>query len=368
MIHSLIKMIFVLTFLSSIFSCNEVPFKNEVKSITTANKALSFSQRLQPVPAQAKFIDPDYFIWGGSMVEGDDGKYHLFYSRWEKKHGHNAWLTRSEIAHAIADSPTGPYVHVEVVLPIRDPKYWDGGTTHNPTIHKFGDKYYLYYMGNTGDGKVIKGFNWTHRNNQRIGVAIADNPNGPWQRFNKPLIDVSEDENAYDALLVSNPSIAQRSDGSFIMVYKSVAKHNKLPSGGPVVHLVATSKHPDKDFVKHPDPVFTMPGEKFPAEDPFIWVQGDKLFAIVKDMHGAFTNKGQALVMFESNNGIDWDLADNPLVSTLQINWENKGVEKVAHLERPQLWLKEGKPSVLFCAVDIDRGHSFNVHIPLNTD
>ncbi len=326
---------------------------------------IDFTKLLKPVPHHAKFIDPDYFIWGGSMVKGDDEKYHLFYSRWKKEYGHNAWLTRSEIAHAIAETPTGPYKHHQVVLPLRDLKYWDGGTTHNPTVHKFGNKYYLYYMGNTGDGKVIKGFNWSHRNNQRIGVAISDSPYGPWQRSDKPLIDVSKDNQAYDALMVSNPTIAQRVDGTFVLVYKSVAKLKPLPGGGPVVHMVATSKYPDNGFIKHPDPIFTAKGEKFPAEDPFIWQQNGKLWAIVKDMQGVFTKAGRSLALFESQNGIDWQLAKKPLVSTLEINWQEDGVKKVSHLERPQLYLENGKPSVLFCAADETRDHSFNVHIPL---
>jgi hypothetical protein len=43
---------------------------------------------IAPVPATAKFADPDYLIWCGSMVEGDDGKFHLFYSRWPNALGH----------------------------------------------------------------------------------------------------------------------------------------------------------------------------------------------------------------------------------------------------------------------------------------
>lgn len=206
--------------------------------------ALELSKMMKPVPESAIFSDPDYFIWGASMVEGDDGQYHLFYSRWPKEYGHNAWLTHSEIAHAVADNPLGPYKHSDVVLPARGKTYWDGLDTHNPTVHKFGDKYYLYYMGNTGDGKVMKGFNYSHRNNQRIGVAVANSPNGAWQRFDKPLIDVSPDDNAWDALMVSNPSITQKPDGTYLMVYKAVAKHKPLPGGGPVVHLVATSQSP----------------------------------------------------------------------------------------------------------------------------
>ena len=40
---------------------------------------------------------------------------------------------------------------------------------------------------------------WIYRTNQRIGVAVADNPAGPWQRFEKPVLDVSEDPTAPDA-------------------------------------------------------------------------------------------------------------------------------------------------------------------------
>src|SRR4051794_35102413 len=58
-----------------------------------------------------KFSDPDYYIWCGSMVAGPDGKYHLFYSRWPRVLGHAAWVTHSEVAHAVADSPAGPYRH-----------------------------------------------------------------------------------------------------------------------------------------------------------------------------------------------------------------------------------------------------------------
>lgn len=40
---------------------------------------------LQPVPATAKFSDPDFNIWCGSAVKGDDGKFHLFHSRWPRR-------------------------------------------------------------------------------------------------------------------------------------------------------------------------------------------------------------------------------------------------------------------------------------------
>ena len=325
---------------------------------------------LAPVPETAKFSEENFYVWGGSMVRDEEGACHLFYSRWPREAGFKAWATHSEIAHAVAKSPTGPYTQVGVALPARGGGFWDGDCTHNPTVKKFGDSYYLYYMGTHGeDGSTKEGW-WAYRNNQRIGVAVASNPNGPWRRFDTPLIDAGSDPDAPDALMVSNPSVVQRPDGRYLMVYKAAAKKNPPPFGGPVVHLVAMAETPTGPFAKRNVPVFTVPGEKFPAEDPYIWIQDGGYWAIVKDMHGAFTDAGKALVLFQSSDGLDWGLAANPLVSRIQINWEKSGVQPVHRLERPQLYLENGVPSVLFCAVraGTDDALTYNVHIPLRNE
>jgi hypothetical protein len=319
---------------------------------------------LSPVPSEAKFEQADYYVWGGSMIQGPKGKYHLFYSRWPRAKGFNAWVTHSEIAHAVADSPTGPYQHLDVALPVRSAEMWDGLCTHNPTIHFFDGKYYLYYMGTTEDEDSTEDAYWTHRNNQRIGVALADHPNGPWKRFDRPLIDVSANDEAPDALMTSNPSICQRSDGTYLLVYKCVGKKKPLPFGGPVVHMVATSDSPTGPFNKRPDPVFTAEGDSFPAEDPYIWTQNGRFWAIVKDMRGSFTGHQKSLALFESGDGMNWNLSTHTLVTTAQINWQTQGLVKVDRLERPQLWLDNGVPSILFCAVK-DGDRTYNVHIPL---
>jgi len=326
-----------------------------------------FHAMIQPVPATAKFSDSDYYIWCGTMVKGDDGKYHVFYSRWPRALGHAAWVTHSEVAHAVGDSPLGPFKHKEVALPARGKKFWDGCDTHNPTIHKFGSKYYLYYTGNTGDGVAMKTLNWTHRNNQRVGVAVADSPDGPWKRLDKPLIDVSADSSAPDALITTNPSVTRRPDGGYLMVYKCAAKKAAAPAYGPVVHMVAISDSPTGPFKKHPKPIFTKEGEHFPAEDPYIWHSGDRYWAIVKDMRGVFTGKGKSTALFESADGFDWKLSVHPLVATTEIAWADGRKQKLNSLERPQLFFENGKPVVLMFACDEDsrRVHSFNIQIPL---
>ncbi|MFW5756611.1 MAG: glycoside hydrolase family protein, partial [Tangfeifania sp.] len=225
---------------------------------------------------------------------------------------------------------------------------------------------YLYYMGNTGDGKSNPdNLNWVHRNNQRIGFAIADDPNGPWERFNKPLIDVSPDSLAHDALMVSNPSVTKMDDGKYLMVYKAVAKKGKMPFGGPVVHLTAIANNPEGPFIKQMQPVFTAQDIDFPAEDPFVWYSNNCYYAIVKDMNGAFTDAGRSLALFCSKDGTNWKIAEHPLVSVLEINWKNGLKQKVTALERPQLFFEDGNLVALLCAVNVTMDHSFNVQIPM---
>lgn len=330
---------------------------------------------LQPVDKQSVLESQDYYTWGGSPIKGEEGKYHLYYSRWKKEHGFLAWVTHSEIAHAVADAAAGPYAFHDLVLPARGRQYWDGLTTHNPTIHCFDGKYYLYYMGTTGGGEYRTDcLNVTHRNNQRIGVAVADSPYGPWKRFDKPLIDVSPDSLAHDALMVSNPSILQKPDGTYLMVYKAVGKKKPGIWGGPVVHLCATSQSPAGPFKKHPEPIFTSSDSHFPAEDPYIWCQDGAYYAIVKDMHGSFTKAGRSLALFYSLDGLDWKPVKHPLVSVPEIRWKDGSLMKLAYLERPQLLMENGEPVMLFLAADTlfgelgdyaGNGHSFNVHIPL---
>jgi hypothetical protein len=317
---------------------------------------LDLSKWIRPVPAFSKFALDSFMVWCGSMVKGDDGRYYLYYSRWPRQAKHEGWATHSEVAVAVADSPAGPYTHVKVVLPKREKKYWDADVTHNPTVHKFGKRYYLYYMGNYGNGEW-----WDHRNHQRIGVAVASHPLGPWKRFDKPIIDTTTD--SFDHMIASNPAIVKRADGKYEMIYKGVSK-GKLPFGGKVSHGAAISDRPEGPFTKLPYRIFTRDTVQFPAEDPYILYQAGKYWAIVKDMQGVFTGAGTSLALFQSPDGYDWQPAQHVLVSTTVIPWQS-GPRQVKKLERPQLWFDKGIPRLLFCAV-YDGDDNYNVAIPLS--
>lgn len=338
------------------------------------NPVPDFKIEFGKVAKKSVFVNDTMSIWGGSVVKGEDDLYHMFYARWPKELGW-VWVTHSEIAHAVSSSPFGPYEFKDVALPDRGENYWDGLCTHNPTIHKFNGKYYLYYMGNTGDKKVVglpgkHKLNWLHRNNQRIGVAVADSPDGPWQRFDQPVLDITHDDSlAHDALMTSNPSVCQMTDRKILMVYKAVGKKHPLPSGGPVVHCVAIADHPTGPFKKYPDPVFTFEGERFPAEDPYIWHQDGRYRAIVKRIRHKGEKRLFSLVHYDSEDGIRWEKAKNFDISERIVTWENGRQQQFTHLERPQVLVENGEAIALMCAADtLDENnvrHSFNVQIPL---
>lgn len=321
---------------------------------------------LQPVPHGAVFREDGYNVWCGAPARGDDGRWHLFYARWPRSSAHHGWLTHAEIARATAAHMLGPYRPADVPLPTGGRPRWDGQSVFNPTLVRDGDRWLLYYTGVAGPASGERP-DWDCRNRQRIGVAVATRLEGPWQRADVPLVDASDDLQAPDALFTSNPAVCRRPDGGWLMVYKGAGRTRPLPRGGPVVLLVATADDPTGPWHKQLQPVFTRPGVDFAAEDPFIWHDGRRWRAIVKDMQGRFTRAGCSLAQFESADGLAWAPSATPLLCGLDVTWEGGQVQRLAALERPQLVIEQGVPRAMFCAVaaSADRDHSFNLHWPM---
>jgi hypothetical protein len=121
-----------------------------VLSMGAAAQVNEFRDRLLPAPMDGGFRMDGYWVWCGSVIKGDDGKYHMFASRWPKTTGFGPyWLTNSEIVHAVSDKPAGPYKFSDIALPPRGSEFWDGQMTHNPAIRKYKGTYLLYYTGTT---------------------------------------------------------------------------------------------------------------------------------------------------------------------------------------------------------------------------
>ncbi len=318
-----------------------------------------FSEHMQPITHQNIFEEEDYFVWCGSLFKHSD-TYYMVYSRWEKKLGFNAWVTDSKLCLAKSTDLFGEFKYVRVLFDYAA-ENGERIVMHNPAVLCQNGRIYLYFMYNQGTGDW-----WQHRNRQRIGVAYTDDPEKEWIRIPGPVVDISPE--GIDSLMVSNPSATLRPDGSVLMIHKAVSKYGVMPKGGKVLCGVCEAPTPLGPFKKLNKPIFANPENDWSVEDPFIWYENGLYYALAKDFHGYFTGTpGQyATALFCSADGFDWQPAEHPLAYRNELHYADY-TEPVELLERPQIYMENGKPAALVCACmpDQSKDRTFNVRIPL---
>jgi hypothetical protein len=329
------------------------------------------------VPRDGGFRMKGYWVWCGSVIKGDDGRYHMFASRWPDDISfHPGWMTSSEVVRAVADRPEGPYTFAEVVLPARGAEYWDGRSTHNPFITRSGDTYLLYYMGSTHpfddpprgtifpltDPRAI-----VARSHKRVGLATAKSLSGPWTRRDRPILETKP--GTFYSFLTSNPSAVVHGDGSVLLMFK--ARRYEGTNYSAMMLGVARAKHFDGPYeVVGNEPIFssTRFGE---VEDPFIWKTDRGYGLIAKDMTGNLVGEKHAGVYALSTNGVDWKLAPHPKAYTRTITWDDGSRQTMGQLERPFILFDRGRPIMMFAAAGDGPGgfanmtETHNLAIPL---
>jgi hypothetical protein len=68
------------------------------RAIPPQRRPISFQDRLLPAPVGGGFRDPGYWVWCGTVVRGDDGRYHHYASRWPRALPFSPhWLTNSVV-------------------------------------------------------------------------------------------------------------------------------------------------------------------------------------------------------------------------------------------------------------------------------
>ena len=92
---------------------------------------------------------------------------------------------------------------------------WDSFGVITPYVAVVGGRYYLYYTATS----AVEPFG-VQSTLRHIGVATADNPDGPWQRLaNNPILSPSPDLSLYDSLLVDDTHVIVRG-GRFWLYFK----------------------------------------------------------------------------------------------------------------------------------------------------
>ncbi|EAZ80934.1 glycoside hydrolase family protein [Algoriphagus machipongonensis] len=346
----------------------------------------------------------DYFVWGGSVVEGNDGKYHMLFSLWEsgddKDSFTQSWVLESKIGYAVSDFPDKDFQFQKIIL--KGARYegnkdaWDAQGVHNPHVKKFDGSFYLYYIGGKDPGKKIAP-DVDKRNrvqqSQQMGVirfdSFQDLLNGEFKRSKNPILSprtrvkptnvVNPSPKGTiakpDNLIVVNPSVEYNPKTKEYMLF---FKGNIYEPSWKGVHGVATGPSPLGPFKARDEFIFDvrMPDGKIAStEDPYVWFSSkhDSFFAIVKDFSGAVTGgEKKALALLKSHDGIKWETTENSLFMKREVTLKSGQIIQLDRMERPQLLLNEdGVPLYLYCAAAVENvnpkndGSSFNLQIPL---
>jgi hypothetical protein len=308
----------------------------------------SFSKYRLGKPTTAIALENDV-IWGGSVIRDDAGTYHMFASYIPEEI--NRWIFDSKVVRATADSPVGPFELEETALPGR-PGEWDE-VTHNPTIHREPDgTYLLYYTGTQfGDRDRIEA-----RDNQRIGLATAESPSGPWTRHG-PVVHPGE--NDWDSTYTTNPAPCVEPDGSITMVYKSL---NSNYDEFHLSHGVVRADTFDSRYERvTADPIL----DDIHLEDPYIWREDGRYHMLIKDFDGEVADQPNDGIYAHSEGGIEWTM-ESGSAYRLDFILADGTSPPVQRRERPQVLLQDGKPSHLYTAVEYDDDRpSNNVVAPI---
>lgn len=324
---------------------------------------LAFKNQLQSLSEENIFKSADYYNWCSSIVKGENGKFHLFYSRWKKEYSFYGWLTHSEVAHAVSKSPTGPWKYKETVLKGRRNGKWDAITAHNPKIKQFDGKFYLYYCSsNMGDKNYTEkdlvetahvGYshpNWAIlRPNQRTGVAVSNSINGPWERMEVPLIEPT----GPITTLTVNPAIDRGKDGKYFLIVKG-----DKPNDSNFVRnqAIAISDSPTGPFEMQAKPVI----DNLDTEDMSMWYDDKRDY-----FYGIF-HAHTYIGMVSSPDGINWGKANEYKIMSKNIPLKNGDSINPDRMERPFIYNKNNEPQVLSLAVK--KGNdSYIVFIPIDS-
>lgn len=332
----------------------------------------SMAYAFLPAPMDGGFSLEDHWVWCGSVLRSEDGKYHMYASVWSQAYPfYCGYLLDSRIVRAVSDRPEGPYHYVEDAFEKRK-GFFDASMMHNPTVQRWGDKWIMYYIGTRHKSEPMS-HEWVNAHSsseviealeatpQAIGLAVADKPEGPWRRFDEPVL--SQREGHWDNNVVTNPA-ACVVKGRIHLVYRSFT-----PDGMRLG--MAWADTPEGPYERFDEPLDLGHPPGYSVEDPYLWHDGSQFEIFMKDITGTVSGQMGAGIRAVSVDGQQWHQPEAATVYRRQVLWSD-GVERLqGALERPQLLLDEkGRPSHLFAATGDGEGgfenftRSWNMVLP----
>ncbi|GAF01621.1 glycoside hydrolase family protein [Saccharicrinis fermentans] len=309
--------------------------------------------------------EPGYDIWGSSPIRDEQGNVHLFCARWSSEEPFKiAWRFNSEIAHYVSKSPEGPFRFVEVVGKGRGNDRWNSAGFHNPSIKKIDDKYVLVYIANDGAKQ--------HGPNQRIGMMVSDDINGPWTDIpnrNMPLLSPPTDSTIWcfnSGLGVNNPSIIKHPNGKYHLYFKALS--GPRPKG-KVSMGVAIANKLEGPYIIQANPIIS---NEVRIEDGYAFLWRNHICLLTTDNHGILEKGGGLLwvsedgITFEAEPLSGFHNCQNFYLNGIVPDGAKARYGKNVKFERPQL-LMDGNNELeyLYCpsGVALDGSDGTNSYV-----
>lgn len=318
----------------------------------------SFQYRIEEGDQANISEEAGYFVWGANVIE-HAGTYYCIGNKWIDTDGFSGWVHYNRIYVGSSANKLGPFSLVTELSELRG-QAWAADMVTNPNIIKIDTTYYLYYVGTTYNTVSYPVLSSEARNNQQIGVASASSPAGPWTpSANNPILSPSVSD--WDQNIVNNPSVYVDGSDDINMVYKSDLNGtpNDLRLGkvklttweGPVTDRATAS------------PNFGLDVE---AEDPTIWFEDGRYWAIFKAMNSDVVPVGHGILAVSDDAGATFRLAMGEEAYDLTIHWNDATSDNYSKIERPFVLVEAGVATALFTAVLRTDNTSFNVGIDLS--
>lgn len=187
--------------------------------------------------------------------------YYVWYSKGKISPGYDATVW-------YATSPDGrKWTEKGMALAKGKPGTWEGASVFTPNILVAEGRYWLFYTGTSK--QYVRPFN----PDSKIGIAVSDSPDGPWERLaTNPALKNSDNPEDFDSHLVDDACLVKR-DGKYWFYYKG-RQWGKSPAETKLGLAIADK--PQGPYVKHKkNPV--IPGN----HEVLAWPQGNGVAAMI---------------------------------------------------------------------------------------
>jgi len=202
-----------------------------------------------------------------------NNKYYVWYSRMNSPTTSGYWAT---IWYATSEDEGHTWQEQGMALGLGEAGAFDNHAVFTPNILAYQGKYYLYYTGvKPTPSNLDKEFENNKDNDfTAIGVAVADSPDGPFNRISEqPIITVSEEPTAFDSYRVDDACLFVK-DNKIRLYYKGRSIIDGKEGPKRTKMGLAIADHPAGPYLKHKSTLLDK------SHEVQIWSEGDNLLSL----------------------------------------------------------------------------------------